>query len=161
MTPPGGEGWGLLPTGEEDVLWAEKGEFDRQQEWRMTARQWGVSLTAGKGAGWRMKRSKKDYVWCEKTPRWCIDKTTWRGDASTKIWRLPNPAHYSKKISSSKFWPQERLLYSFFMCNSTRHQYRQHRNSAYTATALVNNVNTRTSAHKAHKINFKFFIVQV
>ena len=28
----------MLPTGEEDVLWAEKGEFDRQQEWRMTAR---------------------------------------------------------------------------------------------------------------------------
>ena len=28
----------MLPTEEEDVLWAEKGEFDRQQEWRMTAR---------------------------------------------------------------------------------------------------------------------------
>ena len=40
----------MLPTGEEDVLWAEKGEFDRQQEWRMTSGRGEVRCQQG----WRM-----------------------------------------------------------------------------------------------------------
>ena len=50
----GGEGWVWLPAGVEDDCWVERGEFDCQQRWRMTAEWRGVSLTACRGVEWRL-----------------------------------------------------------------------------------------------------------
>ena len=45
----------------EDDCWVEKGEFDSQQGWRMTAGRRGVSLTASRGGGWPL--GGKGGVW--------------------------------------------------------------------------------------------------
>ena len=55
------EGWSWPLAGVEDDRWVERGEFDCQQGWRMTAGWRGVSLTDSRGGGWPL--GGEGWVW--------------------------------------------------------------------------------------------------
>ena len=95
MTAGWGEGWIWPPAGVEDDRWAEGGEYNRQQVWRMTAGRKGESLTASSVKAYRETSFKSWNLWRvtwnvddavkndKRTPRWPVTRrlnsmTRWR-----------------------------------------------------------------------------------